>query len=107
MSEWTEQRLQRLYARYNCRFWAGRLRAVRVRISDLADCYGEWDVEQQQIRIDIERHANNDREIRSTLLHEMAHVAAGPWHKSKFWLQIERLLRQRAPITVGFPEAGG
>jgi hypothetical protein len=107
MSEWTEQRLQRLYARYNCRFWAGRLPAVRVCISNLAVCYGEWDVGQWQIKIDIERHESNDREIRATLLHEMAHVAAGPGHNSKFWLQIERLLRQRAPITVGFPEAGG
>jgi hypothetical protein len=92
---------------YNRRFWAGHLPAVRVCISDLPDCYGEWDLEQRQIRIDIVRHSNNDHEIRATLLHEMAHVAAGPGHNSKFWLQIEHLLRQGAPVTVGFPEAGG
>jgi hypothetical protein len=106
MSNWTEQRLQRLFDRYNLRFWGGRLPRVRVRVCDL-DCYGECDFEREEIRIDIDRHANNDREIRATLLHEMAHVAAGPGHSSKFWLQIENLLRKKAPISVGFPETGG
>ena len=92
MSKWTEQRLQRLFARYNRRFWAGHVREVRVRISGLDGNYGEWDVEQDEIRIDIARHGNNDRELRATLLHEMVHVVAGAGHGRKFWIQIERLI---------------
>ena len=83
MSKWTEHRLQRLFVRYNCRFWHGRLRGVRVCISPLERCYGQWVYKHREIRIDIERH-ENDREIRSTLLHEMCHVAAGPDHNTKF-----------------------
>jgi hypothetical protein len=107
MSNWTESRLQRLFVRYNRRFWHGRLRGVRFCISPLERCYGEWLLKQREIRIDIDRHEGNDREIRSTLLHEMCHVAAGPDHNSKFWAEIERLLCRRAPIAVGFPETDG
>jgi hypothetical protein len=35
------------------------------------------------------------------------HVAAGLQHNSKFWSQIEHLLRLGAPIIVGFAETGG
>jgi hypothetical protein len=103
---WTEPRLQLLFARYNRRFWRGLLPSVRARIAKLVDCYGEWDEERGEIRIDINRHPN-DREVRSTLLHEMIHVVAGEGHGSKFWFQIERLLRQKAPVTISFPETGG
>lgn len=107
MSSWTEQRLQRLFARYKRRFWAGRLPEVRVRILKLKNCYGECDAARREIRIDIDRHANNDREIRSTLLHEMAHVAGGRDHGSKFYFRVESLLRQGAPITISFSETDG
>ena len=107
MSNWTEPRLQRLFVRYNRRFWHGRLRGVRVCISPLERCYGQWVYKHREIRIDIDLHKGNDREIRSTPLYEMCHVAAGPGHNSKFWLEIERLLGRRAPINVGFPETDG
>ncbi len=50
----------------------------------------------------------SDAEVRSTLLHEMAHAAAGRErviHGYEFWDQVERLLQKSAPITLGFPEA--
>lgn len=59
--------------------------------------------------MDIEAHAS-DKEIRSTLLHEMAHAAAGSGstsHGSHFWEQIEHLLQKGAPISVGSSETGG
>jgi len=80
---------------------------VRIGISPLENCYGHCFIEQREIRIDIDRHDGNDREIRSTLLHEMCHVAAGPHHNSRFFLEIERLLRQKAPITLSFSETDG
>ena len=103
---WTEPRLQLLFTRYNRRFWRGLLPTARVRIAELVDCYREWDEERSEISIDIKRHPN-DREVRSTLLHEMVHVVAGEGHGSKFWFQIERLLGQKAPVTISFPETGG
>jgi hypothetical protein len=104
-SIWTERRLERLFARYNHRFWQGRLTTARISITKLDDCQGKWDPRQREIRIDIDTHTS-DRCVRSTLLHEMCHQAApGGGHGSKFWVQLERLLRQKAPITVGFPEA--
>jgi hypothetical protein len=106
-SLWTEQRLGYLFVRYNRRFWCGRLPKVRVCAVALEGHVGEWDAKVREIRIDV-RH-QSDREIRSTMLHEMAHLAtndaAGPDHGSKFWAQIESLLRQKAPLTIGFPEA--
>ena len=107
---WTEQRLTRLFAHYNRLYWRERLPRVRVRIAELEGLHGQWVPENDEIRIDIASHLN-DREVRATLLHEMAHVAEWPRRKPNsnhgftFWGEIERLLRQKAPITVGNPEA--
>lgn len=106
--QWTERRLQRLFTLYNRRFWRGSLPIVQISISDLGDSYGRIEWKRREIKIDIGLHTN-DRQIRATLLHEMAHLAtprkAG--HGSEFWCQIERLLRQKAPITVAAPETPG
>jgi|ERR1700678_2560676 SprT-like family len=68
----------------------------------------EW--KRKVITIDVERH-KSDREVRSTLLHEMAHAAASirgsRGHDPKFFAQLEKLLRLRAPIAIDTPEAGG
>lgn len=107
-SAWTERRLERLFALYNRRFWQGALATPHIRITKMEDCLGRWNPRQRKIDIDIDA-ITSDRGIRATLLHEMAHQAAGAGagHGSKFWAQIERLLRQKAPITIGFPEAPG
>ncbi|MDX2013662.1 MAG: SprT-like domain-containing protein [Myxococcaceae bacterium] len=61
------------------------------------------------LTVDVSEH-RDDAEVRATLLHEMAHLAAHflsrakPGHNSAFFEQVERLLRLEAPITVGFPE---
>jgi hypothetical protein len=103
---WTDIRLQHLYAYYNRRFWNNQLPRYRVcqqTISDDALAYVLR--RRRQIIIDIDQH-QSDRQIRSTLLHEMAHVAAGPGtgHDSAFFEQLERLLHMRAPIRPAFPE---
>jgi hypothetical protein len=48
-----------------------------------------------------------DRDLRGTLLHEMAH-AASPWagHTVPFFAQMERLIKRGAPVTISFAEAG-
>jgi hypothetical protein len=61
------------------------------------------------ISVDVKKH-RSDRDIRSTVLHEMCHAAAAEgkrYHGYKFWAQIEHLLREKAPITVDSPETGG
>src|SRR5207237_8193004 len=67
----------------------------------------DCDVKQKIIRIDLARHKNR-REIRSTMLHEMAHAGVGVphGHGLRFFAQVERLLQHGAPIEVGTPETG-
>ena len=67
---------------------------------------GQCHLKRPLIEIDLQRHPS-DRELRSTILHEMCHAVAGQnskGHDSLFFVQLEHLLRERAPITVGFPE---
>jgi hypothetical protein len=109
---WTEKRLAQLFTTYNSRYWHGRLPSYAVHIDQPVsgeDWLGRCDSDKREILVDVEAH-KNDREIRGTMLHEMAHVVAGPgrdgeWHGYKFWEQIESLLVQGAPITLGSPEA--
>jgi hypothetical protein len=109
-SRWTERRLARLFTRYNQHYWRGHLPCVRVKIRELEGSNGEWVPRNGEIRIDIASHPN-DRGVRATLLHEMAHVAEWPKrkpnsnHGSTFWAEIERLLRQKAPVIISNAEA--
>jgi len=108
---WTEQRLRRLYARYNRRFWNGRLPGFAVVISNLGDKgpFGFCDSTARKVTIHVTAH-RNAQEIRATLLHEMAHVAAdlrgSRGHDIPFFGELERLLRRGAPISISSPEAG-
>lgn len=67
---WTDDRLNRLFERYNRRFWGNRLRKVKVRIAHLDGCCGLY--RKATIFVDVKKHPT-DQEIRSTLLHEMCH----------------------------------
>jgi hypothetical protein len=106
---WTEERLQDNFARYNRRYWQGRLPAYRLVIATMSDAMGLCDSTQKVITIDVERH-KSDREVRSTVLHEMAHAAAdirgSRGHDPKFFAQLEKLLQMGAPIAIDTPEAG-
>lgn len=112
MTAWTEKRLQYLFSHYNQRFWRGRLLHVHIRIRNLTNdggpVFGRIEWKQREILINIDAHTT-DRAIRATLLHEMAHLATPrkERHDSEFWAQIERLLRQRAPLTVSSCETPG
>jgi hypothetical protein len=104
----TGERLNRLFLRYRLRYWprSRRLLAYRVEVKALGDVWGRCDFKERVLLIDCLAHPD-DRSIRATLLHEMAHAAVGrPGHGAPFWTQLETLLAQRAPMTVGFPELG-
>ena len=105
-----DRRLSRLFQRYNQLYWSGKLPVYRiVPVSDLGSFLGRCDARTRTIEIDVAKH-KSARELRSTLLHEMCHVAAhrngSRGHDAKFFEQLEQLLRKKAPISIADPEAG-
>ena len=109
-SAWTAERLQGMFERYNRKYWKGQLPVYRLAISVMPDAVGRCDSTRKVITINVEAH-KSDREVRSTLLHEMAHAAASirgsRGHDPKFFAQVEMLLRRRAAVAIDTPEAGG
>jgi hypothetical protein len=108
-TKWSDKRLRNLFGRYNQLYWQGRLYRYRVVQAELSQkrCYGYCDPRTKRIAIDPDQHSS-DREIRATLLHEMAHAASRePGHGVGFFAQMERLIKLGAPVSVRSPEAGG
>jgi len=104
---WTQDRLERLFHRYDRLYFGGRLSNFSVLICDLREknAVGRCERSKHKIYIDVDEH-RKDREIRSTLLHEMCHAASTHGHGHEFFAQIENLLSRKAPITISSPEAG-
>jgi hypothetical protein len=105
-----EKRLIQLFQRYNQLYWSGKLPEYRIgTASDLGGLLGQCDARTRTIQIDVAKH-KSARELRSTLLHEMCHLAAdrkgSRGHDAKFFEQLEQLLRKKAPISIADPEAG-
>src|SRR5262249_55425976 len=76
-------------------------------VSSLADRHalGWCEYDARVLTVDVSEQS--DRDVRSTLLHEMIHAVVGRiGHDARFWAQLEYLLAERAPITIGFPELG-
>jgi hypothetical protein len=103
---WTVARMNRLYRHYNRKFWHGELPTCRLRLAKCEDCvaWAKWRTKEIQVDVD---QIDSDGRVRSTLLHEMAHIANGRQprhHGSAFFAELERLLSMGAPISVSFPE---
>src|ERR1051326_1090404 len=104
---WQQARLRRELAYFWNRYWLGR--TLDYEISDAffkketrasASCYAT----ARQILIDLTQH-RSDRSVRSSLLHELCHAAAGPrsrGHDIYFFREVERLLAAGAPIRIDF-----
>jgi hypothetical protein len=107
LRRWTNQRLTRLFGRYNRLYWSGKLPQYFLRLDEPNEEYVGWcDWQKRTIWIVVE--GQTDRDIRSTLLHEMCHAATAPkteHHGYRFWGHVEALLRKRAPITIANSEA--
>ncbi len=106
-THWTEKRLRVLFERYNRVYWRGTISTYRVLDRCLErGVVGSCGLGNHVITVDCKKHTS-DREIRGTLLHEMAHAAVGTGgHGAAFQAQLEKLLRARAPISIGTGEAG-
>jgi predicted SprT family Zn-dependent metalloprotease len=104
-----DKRLNQLFQRYNQLYWSGKLPKYRIVDAPTLRCLGRCDLRRRTIEIDVPKH-KSERELRSTLLHEMCHVAAhrkgSRGHDAKFFEQLEQLLRKKAPISIADPEAG-
>jgi hypothetical protein len=104
-----DKRLSQLFQRYNQLYWSGKLPEYRIVDAPTLGCLGRCDPRRRTIEIDVQKH-KSERELRSTLLHEMCHVAAhrngSRGHDAKFFEQLEQLLRKKAPISIADPEAG-
>jgi hypothetical protein len=104
---WADQRLRNLFDRYNRIYWQGSLSMYRVIISSLASegCIGRCNRINRLIEIDPDGHTS-DKQLRSTLLHEMCHATSRGGHSLEFFREVERLLKRRAPVSVYCGEAG-
>ena len=100
-TQWNDERLGRLFKRYNRIYWRGRLPRYRVRAAALdptVHC-AHCNPSKRIIEIDPSQCAS-DRVVRSKLLHEMVHAAIPSNHDLKFCAELERLLRLGAPYIV-------
>jgi len=106
---WTKKRLQEIFARYNRKFWRGRLPSYEIVVAELPNILGCCDSRRRLITISIGHH-KSDSEIRGTVLHEMAHAAADTkgsrGHDLIFFAELEKLLRMGSDIAIDTPEAG-
>ena len=104
-TEWNQKRLQRLFERYNRKYWRGRLPPYRVMQAERLDVLGSCYYRKRIIEIDTGQH-DSERHIRATLLHEMVHAATRSGHDVRFFAQMERLLRRGALVTIETGDAG-
>jgi len=117
---WTNESLTALYTEYNKLYFDGHLPEFNVLMADLNPasfvggiCWGRADVVQGRILLTVQFHPN-DFEVRTSLLHEMAHVARCAQaedgsHNAVWKAEIERLWQAGAPMHrdgwVLWPEA--
>src|SRR5216683_4306094 len=96
---WTDERLNRLFARYNQKFWGGHLAGWKALVRDDHNGLYEFtDDKQRQVYIRLRVHPD-DHEIRATLIHEMAHVATSLGHGRRWRKEMVRLKREGAPTS--------
>ncbi len=104
LTKWTDERLQRLFDRYNRLYWSRKLPRYSVYISDHFNggmCFRR----EREIILHSEAVAT-DREVRATLLHEMAHAATRRGHGTQWRQEMRRLCRAGAPIDSRDLESG-
>jgi hypothetical protein len=100
MHEWTERRLHRLFDKYNKRFFKCQLIGWRAGFTaEQPGEFGYCNPEIKQISIRIESHTS-DRQVRATLVHEMAHATSSLDHDDLWRMEMERLKKAGAPTEA-------
>lgn len=97
----TQQQSQKLFDDYNRRYFSGRLPAYRILLSDQFGngLHGLCRKRQREIHLGT-RLSGND--LKSVLLHEMAHAAAPNGHGSQWLAEMSRLAQMGAPTRKDF-----
>lgn len=99
LTNWTHQRIQRLFNRYTKRFWQGKLAGWTVDTSgDHPGAFGYCNPNTHRISVRLGTH-ETDREVKATLVHEMAHAATNGAHGRKWRNELERLTKAGAPTS--------
>jgi hypothetical protein len=112
-TEWTEQRLQKLFQRYDLKFFDGRLsengwtvkvKSIPRRGQGMVMFKFFTDEYEKQILFDPLYCWSNNWRMRADLLHEMAHAASGDGghHENGAWCaEMKRLKVAGAPVGAG------
>ncbi len=99
MNLWSPERLNRLFAYYNRKFWNAELNRWRAETSENhPGLYGFCDRKSKRVYVRLSRH-HSDQEVRATLIHEMAHAATNSGHSRKWRTEMERLREAGAPTV--------
>lgn len=62
-AKWTEQRVQRLFGRYNKTYWRGNLPPYAVRVRKLEGCLGICFFKEREIVIDTNAHKSDRKSV--------------------------------------------
>ena len=88
------QKLEKQFDYLNAKYWNSQLPKIKIEISDIKNCYGEYQeptnydkdcYENYKITINARLHWRTKTSMRSTLLHEMCHHALFINNKEKYW----------------------
>jgi hypothetical protein len=105
-------RFQKMYAKFNSRYFAGQLQEYTIRVSyDVNHWIGEASRDAidgyfvpEGLRIFL-RLSFDRRAMIRVLIHEMVHVATGPGHGERFISEMKRLKAIGAPVEKWSPPA--
>jgi SprT-like family len=86
--------VQRLFERFNQKYFGNRMPAYRVAQSDSCGSIGVCRKKQRAIHLSA---GLRDSLVRTTLLHEMAHAATSPRHGPVWQKEMRRLIRLLRP----------
>jgi SprT-like family len=87
--------VQRLFRRFNAKYFGGRLPNYRVIQSDLYGGDGLCRMKQREIHLSPILQGSS---LRTSLLHEMAHAATNGGHGALWQKEMRRLIRLGAPL---------
>ena len=92
----TQKELQKLFDRYNRKYWRAQLPRYTVVIS--TRWHGGYCAKRLRVVFIHPDIAADGRRAKRTLLHEMSHAAAPSGHGKLWKAEMRRLKRQGAPI---------
>jgi len=94
---WTDQRLRRLFGKYNRLYWSSDLPDYSVSLTKEFN-RSRCEEAQRTILINADSY-ESDSALRADLLHEMAHVATNIRHGKLWKAEMDRIRSLGAPVS--------